>query len=385
MKIIICILLAASIVIPLSGQNVVEELRNKTEAERDNVKSSQQKKNPHLAALLGIIPGVGQAYLGNPLAAVSQMSVFLALSSLEGYYLTRPDYIPVDQRDIKFSFTDMYTGRLANQNGLAYNNLPLTDSERNKTILTFQNQPIFGENQYERMERMIQEKKLVELNPWVKYGDYDALNNPVLSTMMYSSYSAFRDAGGTGKRTKDEDAFSIASAPFDPDVLKEPTVFVPIALIAVMSVASYKSPGKPILAPDSVRRDGTLPGVAFINGISPAIGEEAFFRGYLNESLIVNYGPIWGIAGSSTLFMLAHEGTSDAAQGRLARLAGGVFLGWLHIYHGFDIRPGTAVHFWYNFLLSLAEISQYHSDRNYSKSNREVFYMPISYTLPIQF
>ena len=138
--------------------------------------------------------------------------------------------------------------------------------------------------------------------------------------------------------------------------------------------------GDPILVPTSVKRDGSLYGKAFIDGMSPGIGEEAFFRGYLNHSLSTSYGPVAGIGTSSVLFMLAHEGNEDARDGRLARFLAGVYFGWIHYRNGYDIRPSIAVHFWNNFFIGLAMMSQYKADPNYDKGQRDVYFMPIQFT-----
>jgi membrane protease YdiL (CAAX protease family) len=82
--------------------------------------------------------------------------------------------------------------------------------------------------------------------------------------------------------------------------------------------------------------------------------------------------------------MLAHEGNSDATDGRLVRFLGGVYLGYIHMKHGYDIRPSIAAHFWWNFIIGISQIAKYKSDPNYDKSQREVFFMPISYTLQLQ-
>jgi hypothetical protein len=49
-------------------------------------KKETPSKNPHLAALLGIVPGVGQAYVGNIYSAGMQAGTFLSLYNLERYY-----------------------------------------------------------------------------------------------------------------------------------------------------------------------------------------------------------------------------------------------------------------------------------------------------------
>ena len=181
------------------------------------------------------------------------------------------------------------------------------------------------------------------------------------------------------KKKKSETINQLAFAPFNPDILKRPEVFIPITIMAGIFGIGAKS-GDPILVPSSVKRDGSLYLKGFVDGISPGIGEEAFFRGYLNHSLSTNYGPVAGIGTSSLLFMLAHEGNADATSGRPARLLAGIYLGWLHYKSGYDIRPGTAVHFWNNFLISLAAMSQYKADPNYDKGQRDVYFMPVQFT-----
>jgi membrane protease YdiL (CAAX protease family) len=95
-------------------------------------------------------------------------------------------------------------------------------------------------------------------------------------------------------------------------------------------------------------------------------------------------GPYGGLGVSSTIFMLAHEGNADAKDGRFVRLLGGLYFGYIHMIYGYDLRPSIAAHFWYNFLIGLSELSRYKSDPNYDKSERDVFFMPLSYTLQIQ-
>lgn len=364
------------------------------EEKRDNKEQAPEKKeevrkNPHFAALLGIVPGVGQAYVGNIYTAGIQAGTFLSLYNLERYYRQQPDYIDQKDREVKFDLNDAIVGYQFQKNGWVYNDLPYKATVQNNDNYQNSGIAIFSETNYDRDLRLWKQRQLAEENTLVKYGDYsrtsrntvnaDMLNNPILSTMMYSVYSAYRDAGGTGEAKKSETLNQLAFAPFNPDVLRKPEVFIPIAIFAGVFGLSAKG-GNPILVPPSVKRDGSLYAQSFVDGISPGIGEEAFFRGYLNHSLSTSYGPIGGIGSSSLLFMLAHEGNADARDGRAARLLAGVYLGWIHYRNGYDIRPGIAVHFWNNFLIGLASMSQYKADENYNKGQRDVFFMPIQFT-----
>ncbi len=352
-------------------------------------KKEAPSKNPHVAALLGIVPGVGQAYVGNIYTAGIQAGTFLSIYNLERYYRHQPDYIDFKDREVKFDLTDAVVGYQFQKNGWVYNDLPAKAAVQNNDNYQNLSFALFSETRYDRNLRLWNEKQLAEENTFVKYGNYsrtnrntvnaDMLNNPVLSTMMYSVYSAYRDAGGMGEEKKSQTLNQIAFSPFNPEILKRPEVFIPITIMAAVFGIGSKS-GNPILVPSSVKRDGSLYLQGFVDGMSPGIGEEAFFRGYLNHSLSTSYGPIAGVGTSSLLFMLAHEGNADARAGRPARLLAGVYLGWLHYKSGYDIRPGTAVHFWNNFLISLAAMSQYKADPNYDKGQRDVFFMPVQFT-----
>ncbi|MCX7998391.1 MAG: CPBP family intramembrane metalloprotease, partial [Leptospiraceae bacterium] len=310
-------------------------------------------------------------YLGDYKSMSAHLAALGAFYGVGSAYAYKSDYIEPEEREVKFDIYDATLGYLLQRNGSVYTDIPLV-----------------SETRWDRNLRLWKEGQLAEVNTFMKYGPYtrssrstlisDSMGNPILSTVMYSIYSSYRDAGGLGEYKKSESILDLAYSPFNPQILKSPLVFAPLILLA--SVFLDNDPNKPILIQKSAKKDGTLVGVSFINGISPAIGEEAFFRGYLNHNLCMAYGPYIGIGLSGTLFMLAHEGNEDAAAGRASRLLGGIYLGLLHVLNGYDIRPTVAVHFWWNFLIGLAEIRRYKADPNWNKTQREVFYMPIQYT-----
>ncbi|MDX1961225.1 MAG: CPBP family intramembrane glutamic endopeptidase [Leptospiraceae bacterium] len=338
----------------------------------------QNKKDPYLAASLGIVPGLGQAYLGNTTDGGIQLGTFISFYSLRQHFLSQPDYIRFEERQVKFDFKDALFGYGMQRNGLVYNDLP-----------------IFSETNFDRTSRLLKEGQLAEQNPLIKYGEYsrtsrssvysDMLANPVISVMMYSVYSSFRDGGGLGTEKKNETLLEISLSPFQPSILKKEMVYIPLLIFGGLLGLDSLNPSSenPILTPSSVKRDGSLYLSAFATGISPAIGEEAFFRGYMNYNLTRTYGTNVGIFASGSIFMLAHEGNSDAAEGRLSRLLAGLYLGYVHVMNGYDIKPGVALHFWYNFFIGLSEISRHKSDPNYDKSQRDVYYMPIQFTLAL--
>lgn len=342
--------------------------------------------SPRIAALLGIIPGMGHAYLGDYTTAGIQFGLYAGIESTRNHFSSQKDYISNKDRDVTFKTEDVLIGYGFQKAGLTYTDTPLP-------VLDNFN---LSETKFERDLRLYKEKQIAEQNTYIKYGDYtrtsrstyysDLLSNPSLSMSLYSIYSSYRDAGGLGEYKKSENIQELAYAPFNPNILKLPYVYAPIIFFSALAgFTSITDDGSnPTIGPESLKKDGSLYAGSFINGISPAIGEEAFFRGYLNQRLSMSYGTTAGLGISSTLFMLAHEGNTDATDGRLARFLGGVYLGYIHMKHGYDLRPSIATHFWWNFIIGISQIAKYKSDPNYDKSQREVFFMPISYTLQLQ-
>ena len=375
-----CLFISFSVIAQENPENYVEPFPIKKEA---------PAKSPKLAALLGVVPGLGQAYVGNYYTAAGQSLLFIGLYDAERNFRRQPDYIKFKDRDVKFNLEDAVVGYELQKNGWVYNDLPYRAAVRSNEKYQDLDYPLFSETNFDRDMRLWKEKKLAEENTLLKYGEYsrssrntvnaDTLNNPILSTMMYSIYSSYRDAGGIGEERKSETINELAYSPFNYKVLRKPEVGMAIAVLAAF-IGFGANSGDPILVPTSVKRDGSLYGKAFIDGMSPGIGEEAFFRGYLNHSLSTSYGPVAGIGTSSVLFMLAHEGNEDARDGRLARFLAGVYFGWIHYRNGYDIRPSIAVHFWNNFFIGLAMMSQYKADPNYDKGQRDVYFMPIQFT-----
>jgi membrane protease YdiL (CAAX protease family) len=85
------------------------------------------------------------------------------------------------------------------------------------------------------------------------------------------------------------------------------------------------------------------------------VGEEAFFRGFLNNEFSERYGDRWGLAVSSLIFGLGHTGQGQTAN-VLQATAAGLYLGWLHQRNGFETGEGVALHYWINVLAGLSAI-----------------------------
>ena len=174
-------------------------------------------------------------------------------------------------------------------------------------------------------------------------------------TVLYSSFGAYRDA-----RQRDDRAYrtpapkeslsDLALAPFSWEFLSRPTTFVPLA---VQAWAVSRS-GYGIYRGHDVSTGDLQVYNATANEFT-AVGEEGFFRGFLNNEFSARWGNGWGLAGSSLLFGVAHTGQGQTANAIQASIAG-AYLGWVQQRNGFEIGEGVALHYWINVLAGIAAI-----------------------------
>jgi hypothetical protein len=254
--------------------------------------------SPQLAALASaIIPGLGQATQGDYEAAAAHFGVFAV--SLGGglYYQNKPDF--------------------------------LTDSVR-----------------YADSSREI-------INQTTLRRDFGL--RVATDTALYSSYAAYRDGRRRDERlyrtpAPKESLSDLAVAPFSWEFLSRPTTFIPLALQAwAVSRGGYGI----YRASDVSQRD--LHAYNLTANEFTAVGEEGFFRGFLNNDFSNRWGDGWGLAASSTVFGLAHNGQGDTANIFQAAVAG-AYLGWVQQRNSFQIGEGVALHYWINVLAGISAI-----------------------------
>ena len=192
---------------------------------------------------------------------------------------------------------------------------------------------------------------------------YEASSTTLAATCFYSVYAAYRDVrlyngvSGYSYRMPTDSFTDLTSAPFSPSILKKPEVWggllgtfaVVIGASYVYSKAAHVRPmlatvnlGKPLLA------------------LPVGIGEEAFFRGFLQSWFSEGLSPWGGIALSSLLFGAAHIGNardfSSAERRQYYRLSIplitsiGAYFGWL-TYKNHSLKESTALHTLYDFVL----------------------------------
>ena len=181
-----------------------------------------------------------------------------------------------------------------------------------------------------------------------------------LGTMFYSSYDAYRsrrlmnnNAGYNTPIPADEGFRELAAAPFQSQYLLRPTTFLPVAIAASTLTLPVEDVWVTRTEGDFSRGEAAL--MTFPQHGAVALGEEAFFRGVLNNSFSHYWGPRWGLAASSVTFGLAHTGDGQSADAAVAT-AYGAYLGWLHQRNDYRLAESVAVHFWWNVFVSLSAL-----------------------------
>jgi CAAX protease family protein len=255
--------------------------------------------SPTLAALSSaIIPGLGQASSGNYEEAAAHFGIFAASLAAALYYQHKPDFLSDELR-----YDDAGNREFINQTTLRR----------------------------------------------------DFALRLATDTALYSSFGAYRDA-----RQRDDRAYrtpapreslsELALAPFSWEFLSRPTTFIPLALQAW---AASRSKYGIYRSEDVSTRDLHIYN-ATANEFT-AVGEEGFFRGFINNEFSDRFGDGWGLAGSSLLFGVAHTGQGQTANAVEASIAG-AYLGWMHQRNGFQIGEGVALHYWINVIAGIAAI-----------------------------
>ena len=254
--------------------------------------------SPTLAGVeSALVPGLGQAMMGDYGAAAAHFGVFAASLSAGLYYEHKADFLSDDQR-------------------------------------------------YSSNSEVINQTTLRR----------DFALRVATDTMLYSSFAAYRDARARDDRpyrtpAPKESLSDLALAPFSLEFLARPTTFIPLALQAW---ASSRKDSYAIFRASDVSA-GQLHAYNVTANEFTAGGEEGFFRGFVNNELSNRWGDGWGLAGSSVLFGLAHNGQGDTANVLQATIAGAYF-GWLHQRNGFQIGEGVALHYWFNVIAGFAAI-----------------------------
>ncbi len=182
------------------------------------------------------------------------------------------------------------------------------------------------------------------------------------NTWMYGIFAAYRDVriynGNEGyKYQMPQDSYAdLASAPFKWAVLKKPEVWG--GLLAALSIAAvletYAMPN------DAHVKFGVSRSTFPLSAFTVGIGEEAFFRGFLQSAYAENASPAAAIITSSIVFGAAHVNNAQQLDetDRWRYLAFGIpfitsfggYFGWL-THKNRSLKESVALHSWYDFIL----------------------------------
>jgi membrane protease YdiL (CAAX protease family) len=190
---------------------------------------------------------------------------------------------------------------------------------------------------------------------------------------FYSVYAAYRDVRINNEQrgyryTMPTDSFQdLTFAPFRWSVLKKPEVWGGLlGSLAAASAVSYF-----LFEPDShiacsTKNSTILPFAAFSIGL----GEEAFFRGYLQSFLAERMSPAAAITTSSLVFGAAHIGNILTVENDQVVLVEnwreyltygipfistlGGYMGWL-THKNRSLQQSVALHAWYDFAIFLSQ------------------------------
>jgi membrane protease YdiL (CAAX protease family) len=193
------------------------------------------------------------------------------------------------------------------------------------------------------------------------------------NTEMYGIYAAYRDARFRNGMSDysypmpTENLADLAYAPFQISVLKAPEVWGGLLgiLVAGATMIHFAFPKEAHIRLDISSPSLEMPFLALPIGI----GEESFFRGYLQSTLSEICTPWGGIALSSFAFGAAHIPTASYLDPEdrwryysfaLPFITGvGAYFGWL-TYRDHSLKKSVALHTWYDFILmSLGALATY--------------------------
>lgn len=158
--------------------------------------------------------------------------------------------------------------------------------------------------------------------------------------------------------------FNLASSPFQLKYLKEPEVFLPIAIAAGFSLFSeskerslFDAKTINLFGRDFPAVEGSMLKIVsdFLIMSMVALSEEMLFRGMIQTSLSESVNKNFGLVVSSILFGLAHlPGTNIIYS--LRAMAAGFYLGWQYQKYNNDLGRTIALHFQIDFVPTIISL-----------------------------
>lgn len=190
--------------------------------------------------------------------------------------------------------------------------------------------------------------------------------NMIANTWRYGVYAAYRDARSYNGQElysnymPNESLADLAYAPFEGKVLRKPEVWG--GFLGAMTLAGivgylHMQDAQNCCANASTRT------AKVISSFPVGIGEEAYFRGFMQPALMGYMSPTAAIWTTSVAFGLAHVGNTYGMNKEQARrymtytipflTAYGAYFGWVS-HKNNSLKECVALHVWYDFTLFLA-------------------------------
>lgn len=183
------------------------------------------------------------------------------------------------------------------------------------------------------------------------------------ATSFYSVYAAYRDTllhNGSWQYSylmPTDNLADLTFAPFRWTIMKKPQVWGGIlgCLAAGVALTHFAYPEK-----TKMQIQSAATSTPSIVALPVGLGEEAFFRGYLQSALSEALNPTAGTILSSVIFAAAHQanagGLPSSERWRYYAFsmpfiaAVGAYCGWMtHTTH--SLQQSVALHTWYDFIL----------------------------------
>lgn len=182
------------------------------------------------------------------------------------------------------------------------------------------------------------------------------------NTWCYGIYAAYRDIreyngqAGYFHRMPKDSFDELAGAPFSLKILRKPEVWGGLlGKFALAFTIAYLA-----LPKESTLSDSWANGMRSLVAFPVGLGEESFFRGFIQSQLSEMFTPWGGICLSSLIFGAVHipNARGLAPDNRLRYYTfgiplitlGGLYYGWL-TYKNQSLQESVALHTWYDFIL----------------------------------
>lgn len=174
---------------------------------------------------------------------------------------------------------------------------------------------------------------------------------------LVNTFTEYRDAFKARGITEGLDQHSPIEGmilPFSTTYIKEPDVWIPLALVAAAVTLDYATSSPGAITPLNGSSNALY---SFNYGVWQPLGsgypEEVAYRGFLQHELKSATGsPLLAVVLQALAFAFSHE----PGGGRYSAALVGTYLGYLSEKHHGDLGPGTTLHFWGDTLLGVESL-----------------------------